>query len=234
MARTIFKENIIRQSELFSALSAHQWETLRKEATVLSLKRDAPLFAERDQADRFFIVASGLIKLFLLSEEGQEKVLRIVSPGQTFGEALMFLKKNRYPVHASALRPSSVYAFKSGVFLRILRESPETTFRLLGLFSCRLQSQLQEIDGISLQSAPCRFARYLLEQVPESEQGEIDVTLNIPKQVLAAHISVQPASFSRMLRELSDKGLIRVDGHVIRILSASALRERYTTCQRVG
>lgn len=234
MARPIFKESIIRQSELFAALSTNQWDTLRKEATVVSLERDAPLFAERDLADRFFIVATGLIKLFLLSDEGQEKVLRIVNPGQIFGEAIMFLKKNRYPIYASALQPSSVYAFKNSVFLRILRESPETTFRLLGLLSCRLQSQLQEIDGISLQTAPCRFARYLLEQVPESEKGEFDVTLNIPKQVLAAHISVQPASFSRLLRELSDKGLIQVDGSVIRIMNVSTLRKRYTTCQRAG
>ncbi|MEO5353997.1 MAG: Crp/Fnr family transcriptional regulator [Magnetococcus sp. XQGC-1] len=234
MARPVFKENIIRQSELFSALSPAQWDVIRKEATLLSLKRDEMLFSERDHADRFFMVASGMIRLFLLSDEGQEKVLRIINPGQTFGEALMFLKKNRYPVHAAALQPSDVYAFKCSAFLRVLRESTETTFRLLGMLSCRLQSQLQEIDGISLQSAPCRFVRYLLDQVPEGAQGPITVTLNIPKQVLAAHISVQPASFSRLLRELSERGLIAVDGHTIRILNVTALRNQFTSCHPRG
>ncbi|MEO5363574.1 MAG: Crp/Fnr family transcriptional regulator [Magnetococcus sp. DMHC-8] len=232
MARPVFKETIIRQSELFSALSSSQWETVRRDAVILSLKRDAYLFAEREQADRFFLVAKGIIKLFLLSDEGQEKVLRIVNPGQTFGEALMFLQKNRYPVHAAALQPSEVYAFKSSVFLRILRESTETTFRLLGLLSCRLQSQLQEIDGISLQSAPCRFVRYLLDQVPDEALGEYKITLNIPKQVLAAHISVQPASLSRLLRELTERGLIRVDGHTICIINVGEMRARFTSCHR--
>ncbi|MEO5339373.1 MAG: Crp/Fnr family transcriptional regulator [Magnetococcus sp. MYC-9] len=225
MARPHFKESVIRQSELFSALSPVQWESVRRDASLLTLKRDETLFAEREQADRFFMVASGMIKLFLLSEDGNEKVLRILTTGQTFGEALMFLKKNSYPVHAAALQPSEIYAFRSSGFLRVLRESQETTFRLLGLLSCRLQSQLQEIDGISLQSAPGRLVRYLLEQVPEQEQGAFTVTLNVPKQVVAAHISVQPASFSRILRDLMSKGLIQVNGNIIDIPSVTALRE---------
>ncbi len=232
MAPPLFKESLIRRSELFSALSPAQWETVRLEAKVLSMKRDEVLFAEQDQADRFFMVARGMIKLFLLSEEGQEKVVRIINPGQTFGEALMFLKETRYPLHAAALQPSDVYAFKSSVFLHVLRESTETTFRLLGLLSYRLQNQLQEIDGITLQRAPCRFVRYLLEQVPEGQQGQAEVTLNIPKQVLAAHISVQPASFSRLLRELSDKGMIRVEGNTIHITNVAELRNKYASCHR--
>ncbi|MBF0096556.1 MAG: Crp/Fnr family transcriptional regulator [Magnetococcales bacterium] len=232
MARSSFKESIIRQSELFSALSPLQWESVRKEAMVISLKRDDYLFAEHDAADRFFIVARGMIKLFLLSDEGQEKVLRIINAGQTFGEALMFLKKGRYPVHAAALQNSDVYAFRCAGFLKVLRESPETTFRLLGLLSCRLQSQLQEIDGITLQNAPCRFVRYLLEFVPEEQKGQAEVTLNIPKQVVAAHISVQPASFSRLLRDLTERGLIRVDGNTIHIPNVSNLRTQFGACQR--
>ncbi|WP_193771005.1 Crp/Fnr family transcriptional regulator [Candidatus Magnetaquicoccus inordinatus] len=232
MARSSFKESIIRQSELFSALSPVQWESLRKEASIITLKRDEYLFAEHDAADRFFMVARGMIKLFLLSDEGQEKVLRIVNSGQTFGEALMFLKKGRYPVHAAALQTSDIYSFKCSVFLKILRESPETTFRLLGLLSCRLQSQLQEIDGITLQNAPCRFVRYLLEHVPEEQKGSAEVTLTIPKQVLAAHISVQPASFSRLLRDLAERGLIRVAGHTIHIPNVSNLRSQFGSCNR--
>lgn len=167
MLRHTFKEAIVSRSELFSALSPSQWETVKKESTIIHLKRDMLLFAQRDHADRFFLLAQGLIKLSLLSEEGQEKVLRIIKPGQTFGEALMFLKKSHFPVHAIALQNSEVYAFKNEVFLRVLRESQETMFHLLGLLSVRLQSQLQEIDGISLQNATHRFIRYLLEQIPE-------------------------------------------------------------------
>lgn len=230
MPRPFFNDAIIRRSELFSALSPSQWSVIRKSASVLSLKKDACIFAHRDRADRFFLLASGVVKLFLLSEEGQEKVLRIVKPGQTFGEAIMFLKKNHYPVHAITLQPSEVYSFRNDVFLRVLHESAETTFRLLGLLSLRLQSQLQEIDGISLQSATCRFVRYLLEQIPEIEQGPAQVALGIPKQVLASHISVQPASLSRMLRGLSEKGLIHVKGSRIDIPDVCALRGRYFAC----
>ncbi|MBF0461142.1 MAG: Crp/Fnr family transcriptional regulator [Magnetococcales bacterium] len=231
MARHLFRGTLIRQSELFSALSPAQWEAVRRESTILSLKRDETLFAEREQADRFFMVARGMIRLFLLSEEGQEKVLRIITPGQTFGEALMFLEKNRYPVHAAALQDSDVYAFKNAVFLRVLRESPETAFRMLGLLSCRLQNQLQQIDGISLQKAPCRFVRYLLERVPAGVEGETEIILSIPKQVLAAHISVQPASLSRLLRKLSETGLIQVHGHAIHIPSVAKLRDQFASCQ---
>ncbi|MBF0161228.1 MAG: Crp/Fnr family transcriptional regulator [Magnetococcales bacterium] len=230
MVRSSFKEALIRRSELFSALSPVQWESVRKEAALLRLERHEYLFAQQDKADRFFMLASGTVKLFLRSEDGNEKVLRILSSGQTFGEALMFLEKTSYPVHAMALQESEVYAFKSSGFLRILRESPETTFRLLGLLSCRLQGQLQEIDSISLQNAPARFARYLVDQLPEQQQGEVVVTLNVPKQVVAARISVQPASFSRILRGFTKEGVIRVEGNTIHILNVAALRARVRSC----
>ncbi len=215
---------VIRKSELFSALLPAQWDAVRGEATVILLDPGDTLFTEHEMANRFFFVTRGLIKLTLLSQKKQEKVLRIVSPGQTFGEVTMFLKEERYPFNAIAIRSSSVYSFNISLFINIVRESEETTFRLLGLLSQRIQNLLQEVNGVTLLPASCRFVRYILKQIPDHEMHDYKITLNIPKAVLSAHISVQPPTLSRIMRWMSDGGLIQVNGPVIHVINVETLR----------
>ncbi|MGQ9659954.1 MAG: Crp/Fnr family transcriptional regulator [Thermochromatium sp.] len=107
------------------------------------------LFSQGDPASRFYLLLSGQMRLFRLSPEGAEKVIEIVSPGQTFAEALMFLNAPRYPVCAAALADSELIAIDSSDFAAMLRESVDTCFVLLGALSQRLRGLIGEIDALA-------------------------------------------------------------------------------------
>ncbi|HSO82873.1 Crp/Fnr family transcriptional regulator [Thiocapsa sp.] len=212
----------LKTAPLLAGLSHGQLERVSQHATRVVLGAEQLLFSQGDPAERFYLVLQGQIQLFRLSPGGAEKVIELVSPGQTFAEALMFLNAPRYPVCAGALAPSELLSLDARDFSQMLRESVDTCFLMLGSLSQRLRGLIGEIDNLTMHTASSRVARYLLAKVaPERRSLKLDVR----KGVLASRLSIQPETFSRVMKELAGRGIIEVHGAQVTILDRAALGE---------
>lgn len=205
---------------LLSGLSDENLERVSAHAVVQALEEGQWLFSQGDAARRFYLVRKGQIRLFRLSPEGAEKVIEIVSPGQTFAEALMFLNAPRYPVCAAALEPTEVIAIDARDFAAMLRDSVDTCFAVLGALSQRLRGLIGEIDNLTLHTAKSRVARWLLAHCAEDRRA---FELDVRKGVLASRLSVKPETFSRVFKQLTQDKAISVHGAHITILDRAAL-----------
>lgn len=206
--------DVLRTAPLLSGLSDAQRRRVAARAMPLTLQEGQWLFSQGDPAERFFAVQKGQVRLFRLSPEGAEKVIEIVAPGQTFAEALMFLNAPRYPVCAAALSGAEVMAIDAKDFAAMLRESVDTCFVVLGALSQRLRALIGEIDNLTLHTAKSRVARYLLSHCPENRRA---FTLAVPKGVLASRLSIKPETLSRVIKQLTQDGIIEVHGSHITI-----------------
>ena len=212
---------------LFADLESTQLRRIAKNAARVHLEEGGALFQQGDPAKRFYLATRGQIKLFRLSPAGNEKVIDIVTPGRTFGEALMFLERPRYPVGAEALQDSEVISIDALDFTDMLRNSIDTCFVMLGSMSQRLRARLREIDDLSLHSATCRVAAYMVQHVPaESDSFELPVA----KQIVASRLSVKPETFSRIIKSLSNSGVIQVAGNRITVHDREALNATAEYC----
>jgi CRP-like cAMP-binding protein len=223
MQKTPALQGELRQHHLFAALSDEQLERLLQSTHVQQLDEGQLLFACRQEARHFYMVRSGSIRLYLSSPDGTEKVVHLVNPGETFAEAITFMDGQRYPLNASALGKTEVIAFSNATFREILRESTDTCFRLMADMSTWLKKQIHDIDALTLQNATLRFSNFLLHQVPPGELHDVKIELAAPKHVIASRLSIQPESFSRILRNMQKSGLIRVEGSSIHIDNVEAL-----------
>ncbi|MDJ0738137.1 MAG: Crp/Fnr family transcriptional regulator [Gammaproteobacteria bacterium] len=205
---------------MFARLTEAQLERVAAHAVRVRVDDGEMLFRQDDPAQRFYLLLRGQIKLFRLGPSGNEKVIEVVSPVSTFAEALMFLERPTYPVGAQALQPAEVISIDSTDFTAMLRESVDTCFLLMGDMSQRLRGLIREIDNLSLSSATCRVAAYLLAKAPA---GSGSFELDIPKQTLASRLSVQPETFSRIIRNLSNQGLLTVSGAHVEISDRARL-----------
>jgi len=217
----------LQKGFLFARLNDDQLDRVARHAVRVHLDEGEMLFQQTDPADRFYFLIRGQIKLFRLGPSGNEKVIEIVTPLSTFAEALMFLERPTYPVGAQAMQPAEVISIDAGDFLRMLRGSIDTCFMLLGDMSQRLRGLIREIDDLSLSSATCRVAGYLLSK-SEPESGSFD--LEVPKQTLASRLSVQPETFSRIVRQLSNQGILAVHGSRVEISDLDRLRQIANVC----
>lgn len=216
--------NQLKRIYLFEALTEEQLSRVLKSAQKMSLPARAQLFEAGQPADRFYLVCSGQIKLYILSAEGDEKVIEILHQHQTFAEAIMFMQKQRYPVCAEALQDSEVLAFDMKGFRKLLEESQETCFHLMATMSRHLHARIDEIGNLTLHNATYRLVVFLLEQLPEGAIELAEIHLSTPKSIIASRLSIQPETFSRILTRLAKSGLIRVQGNDITLLDVPGLR----------
>ena len=214
----------MRRVYLFSQLSYEDMDTVAGMMQEIELEREQRLFDCGQPAKRFFLVRSGQIKLYRLSPDGQEKIIAIERPGQTFAEAVMFREHPVYPVSAEALERSVVLGFDNKNFLDILRHNVDTCFRMMATMSMRLHAHVAEIDGLCLHNAMFRLVVYLLHHVPEGADDASQIHLPIPKTALASRLSIQRETLSRLLAQLRDQGLIDVHKQDISIRDLGALR----------
>jgi CRP-like cAMP-binding protein len=216
----------LRRAYLFADMADQHLATLIQGVHDIHLNAGDTLFRHSQPAERFFFLRDGMVKLFRLSPEGDEKIIEIVQPGQTFAEAVMFMgTQGRYPVSAEAVSESRLYAVEQKVFLNLLRESHEASFGLLASLSRRLHMLVNQIESLTLQNATYRLVSYLLEQIPRDVKTSPEVQLTTPKGVIASRLAIQPETLSRILAKLRSRELIEVHGNHITVRNVQALRD---------
>lgn len=212
----------LRKHPVLAALDDALLHKVLAGARVLALKRDETLFRHGDPADRFYLVREGQVKLFRIGHDGNEKIINIAGPGQSFAEAVMFMPDRSYPVHTAALDAAVVVSVPTTPVRETLRDSTDACFQMMAHLSMRLRSRMAEIESLSLQNGALRLANYLLRQVPAGSDTET-VRLPLSKKVIAARLSLQPETLSRLLRRFEERRLIAVSGPEISVLDRRGL-----------
>ncbi|MFN8082468.1 MAG: Crp/Fnr family transcriptional regulator [Kineosporiaceae bacterium] len=209
---------------LFSQLAAPPLDAVARASRWRRLDRSEVLFVAGQDCDAFFCVVRGQVKLTLSGADGGEKVLEIISGGETFGEAVMFAGRP-YPVTATALLPSELLVVPAATVLDLVGADPLFARQMLAGMSIRLHTMISDLESISLRSATQRVAGLLLGLSADVDPaaGTSVIALPAAKSVLASRLNLTPETFSRTLRDLSRAGVISVAGRRITVLDAERL-----------
>jgi len=223
--RPIKIEEFLRNLPLFRDLSADEVERIAASTSQVRLPTGSILFRKGDFCTGFHLIVYGQVKLAFGASDGSEKVVEILGPGQSFGEAVMFLDRP-YVVFAETLADSLLLHVGKAVIYQELEQNPDFALRMLGGLAQRLHRIVGDLEGYSLKSGTQRVIGYLLRDVVRVQTGRsVDVTLPATKSVIASRLSITREHFSRILHELGDAGLIRVSGRSIRFLDIDRLRQ---------
>lgn len=214
----------LRHHYLFSALSAAERERLLASAQTRRFAAGEHLFSHGDAAPHFFLLRSGCVKLYRLSPDGDEKIMRLILPSETFAESVLFMDAPRYPVHGEGVEAGELIALDRETFLAILQESFPTCRAVMAQMTLRIQAHWDEIETLALQNSRYRIVQYLLGLLPAGASGRVAVTLPARKVLIAARVAVTPETLSRTLRALSDEELIGVADDVVTIIDVERLR----------
>lgn len=218
--------NELDQHYLFAALSGAQRDELLAHTHVREFKAGQLLFSQHDPAHSFFLLRRGEVKLYRVSAEGQEKIMRLIRPAMSFAESVMFMDRPRYPVHAQGVRAGTLLAIDSEAYLNILQASFATCRTVMAKMTERIQAHWDEIESLTLQNSRYRVVHYLLGLVPEGTAGAAEITLPSRKSLIASQLAVTPETLSRTLHALGQEGLITVQDYAVRIPDIGALRRR--------
>ncbi len=213
---------VLRQTALLSALDDAALDALLAGCRVLERPAGTQIFRPSDPAERFFIVLAGQVKIFKLSARGDEQILHIYGPGETFGEAAMFARID-YPAFADTLEDTRLLAIARRTLLGALESNAELAMELLAGLSSKLREFNRLIENLSLKEVPARLAALLLDHADQAGTDRIKLTQS--KRQIAAQIGTVAETLSRAFGKLKAAGLIRVKGAEITIVDRQGLED---------
>ena len=208
---------------LFNSMRACELDRIALGTTEVHVDRGGIVFGCGDPCVGFHVVVYGQVKLSFLWPNGAEKVIELVGPGHSFGEALMFMEKD-YIVSAQAVDDTMLLHVAKPVIFREIADDPGFACKLLAGLSQRMHGLMRDMESISLRSGTQRVAAYLLKDFPEESDAALTTTLPVTKAVVASRLNLTPEHFSRIMADLSARKLIAFLGRRIDILDATALR----------
>ena len=213
----------IRSIHLFKSLTENQFKGLLQYSHTQNVEKGQFLFHQHDPFETFYVLSTGIFKLFRLTPNGDEKIIDIVRSGDTFAEAVMFMGIKNYPVNAVALQDAQVVGIKADAYTEILYQSTDLCLNVMSILSQRLHRQINEVERLSLHNATFRLVNYLLDFKKNVQNGKSEIHLDISKYIIASQLAITPETLSRILKQLSDKQLIAIHDDHIQLIDEEGL-----------
>lgn len=203
-------EDQLKATPLFSGVEMDTVRDFAQPRNMRSFHDGTDLFDAGDPAPCFFYVVAGWIKLYRINREGQEGIINIIAPGETFAEAAVFGRHGQYPVNAQAVDDVQVLRLYREDFERKIEQDSTFALRILGSIAARQRHLVQQIEQVTIHSAPQRIVGFLLHLGridPEADSGPIQLSLPYDKSLIAHRLAIKPETFSRAFAKLKHHGV---------------------------
>ncbi len=213
---------LLKNVPLFNALEPAHLEFIAASCQLLKFNRGENIFRRGMPVQCFYYLFSGRVKIYAMSGDGTEKVIHIASPGESFGEAAMFLDVPA-PVGTQSIHESTVLALPRSAIYKLIEEDARIAHLMLAGMSMRMHRLIQEIQAVALHSASERVIAYLLQLCSEQMDTQ-KITLPAKKTIIASLLNLTPETLSRTLAKLEKQSLIVVNATEIHITDSEKLR----------
>jgi CRP-like cAMP-binding protein len=210
----------LKLSPYFAGLDDCLLEKISRLITERTVGKHEIIWLEQESAKMAYFVASGLIKLFKVSAEGKEQILRLVRPGGCFGYPGMF-NGGSNPENAQALVPSMLYGLMKRDLEALLREDEQLALNTIRALATETHHYMSLVEDLSLRRVNSRLAKMLLEHSGE-EAGDPSPILT--QADMAAMIGTVREVVGKSVKALEDEGAIIADRRSIIIKDSGALR----------
>ena len=222
--RTKPVEGVLAGLPMFRHVAGAQLHKLARHAQLRRAAKDTRLYERGDPATGCYALVRGLVKLSLRGPGGSEKVLRLVGAGESFAESAMFDRQPQ-PVTALVLADSELVFLPAPALYDLLDHDRAFVRALLAGLSLRIHTLIADIEAYSLNSGTQRIAAYLRSLADSPDAAPTRVRLPANKTVIASRLGVTKETFSRLLHELTARGLVEVSRREIVLRDPQGLAE---------
>jgi CRP/FNR family transcriptional regulator len=210
--------SIVKAATFFHGLEHHDSDSLLQIAIFKRFQPGQVIFNRGEPGTGLFVLTEGKVRIYVSGNGAKEQLLRMLMPGDSFGEAGIFLEHG-YPSTAQCLDKSSAYYFPGDKIRLIIAENMKLAQNFLGLLALKLADFAHLFESRTIKEAPARLASFILNH--EEVSGR--VKLNFSKGQLASFIGTSPETVSRALTFLKGKNAIKEEKPYIVILNREIL-----------
>lgn len=198
---------------------------LFKEATGCNLQSGGSLFRAGDPGDGCYRIQTGLVKIVVASQQGEERIISLLGPGAIVGE-LSIIDGEPRSASVFAVYDSSLSFVSRAKFEEFTEAHPELTSYLVRTLALRLRKADDALAATTFLSVKGRLARALLnlaEYVGEEHDGRIELRHKIGQGDLAAMAGVARENVSRTMSDWRKRDIVTRSSDYFCILDPTAL-----------
>lgn len=198
---------------------------------LMHFKKREILIRPDDFPSGVFYIEKGHVKVYSITEDGEEKLHIIYKPDEIF-PLIWALRSIQKEAYYEALEDLTVYRISQKDFLDFISSNPGAAFELADRLAAAFDVFIDRVDNLEItKSYPRLVARliFLAERFGIKEDNGILINAPIAHKDIANSIAMTRETASRELAILEKKGLIKYKNHLIFITDPEKLQSELTT-----
>ena len=204
------KIKVLRGNEYFDDLTENILKEIAERMHLREYQRGDVLFWEGDPCDGLYIVERGSAKIFRLSPQGRQYIVRVLQEGDTFAEVPAF-DEGTNPVNVEALETCRVWVINSQKLHELVMAHPAFAQKVLVNFGRMLRGMVRMVSEMAFYQVTHRLAR-LISELPQEKSAP-----HWTQEQLAARLGTVREVVARSLKELERSGAIKMEDRRIQV-----------------
>ena len=212
------KLDTLRRNPYFDGLPDELLNKIAAHMQLRGFERGEMLFWEDDPCAGLHIIEEGSVKLYRLSPQGRQYIIRVLQEGDTCNEVPAF-DGGTNPVNVETLEKSKVWVINDETLRSLVRAHPDFALKVLSNFGKNLRGLVRMVSEMAFYQVTNRLAR-LISELPVE-----DPRPHWTQEQLAAQLGTVREVVARSLKELERSGAIRIEDRRIHIADKDALSQ---------
>ncbi|MDD9271087.1 Crp/Fnr family transcriptional regulator [Paenibacillus sp. GCM10023248] len=218
--------SLLHNVPLFQQLTEEDLQGIAPLFTEKRVKKGSILFLEGDEGGEFFLIKSGVVKIYRL-DESKEIILALFRDGDFFGEMSLIGNSQTRSATAETLDPCTLYVLKRSVFSQYLEKSPKLLLKLLETTMDRLRQANEQIYDLTFLGVRSRIIKTIIrlsEQHGIPTQDGLLINVKLTHQQIANMVGTVRESVTKVLQELLDDEYIQIEKKLITLRNIEAIK----------
>jgi len=198
---------------IFSKLGPSAIEELTKIVAAKKYGPDAAVFFQGEPSDSLYMILKGSVKVIQASEDGHEKILDILGPGEIFGEFAM-LDGHPRSATVTTYEPTELASISRKDFCNFVAKRPEILWKVLEALCERIRKTSTDMLEMSSREVPYRLLAALNQLAEKYGQVAADgsclISGKFVLQDLVAMVGSNWEIVNRLLHRYQEDGLIEL------------------------
>lgn len=224
-------ESLLADLPPFSLLERGQIRDILSQASSRRYDEGTAIFSEGHDAERFYLLLDGYLRVIRSTEGGEEIIVLHISPGQLFGIAKA-LERDTYPATAVAAAESIALSWPMTLWSDFTQNYPgfaTESYKTLGRRLGEIQTTLTEMATQAVEKrVACAVLRMMNQSGRRTEDG-IEIGFPITRQNISDMTGTTLHTVSRLLSAWEKDGVVAskrkrilvTDPHELVILSGA-------------
>ena len=193
-----------------------------------SFAKNSYIYQLGDSGKKFFYLERGRVRIIAANEQGEEKTLSVLEPGNFFGETSFFDQGRRF-ASAVAVMDSRVRSLNISDFEQILEEESHEAARYMFMSLCRkirlLSNQVEDLTFWSIEKRLCRFLWKMLADFNMQTEEGLALSLILTDDQIGHHIGARREAVTKVLNKLKHLGIIKKENRRLYFPDLEALKK---------